>query len=160
MTSAAKRWAFIVLVVLQTVIFGFGNVLTKIAYSDITPLWCLVLRFSLAFAVFSVLFGRRIMRELRRVRVRAWLPAAVCMALSYIACNAALDLTTATNVGFLVALPVVFAPLLSSLVNRKRYPAVQQRRRVDFWHGRGAGAAVVHDAGRCACIWRARSGRA
>lgn len=110
------------LVVLQTVIFGFGNVLTKIAYSDIAPLWCLALRFGLAFAVFGALFGRRIVRELRQVRVGAWLPAAVCMALSYIACNVALDLTTATNVGFLVALPVVFAPLLSSLVNRKRYP--------------------------------------
>ncbi len=122
MANATKRWLFIALVVLQTVIFGFGNVLTKIAYSDITPLWCLVLRFSLALAVFGALFGRRIVRQLRQVSVRSWLPAAVCMALSYIACNVALDLTTATNVGFLVALPVVFAPLLSSLVNRKRYP--------------------------------------
>ena len=34
----------------------------------------------------------------------------------------ALDLTTATNVGFLVALPVVFAPLLSTVVERSRYP--------------------------------------
>lgn len=122
MANATKRWLFIALVVLQTVIFGFGNVLTKIAYSDITPLWCLVLRFSLALVVFGALFGRRIVRQLRQVSVRSWLPAAVCMALSYIACNVALDLTTATNVGFLVALPVVFAPLLSSLVNRKRYP--------------------------------------
>lgn len=122
MESAAKRWLFVVLVVLQTVIFGFGNVLTKIAYSDITPLWCLVLRFGLAFAVFGAVFGRRIVRDLRKVRMGAWLPAAVCMALCYITCNVALDLTTATNVGFLVALPVVFAPLLSSLVNRKPYP--------------------------------------
>lgn len=122
MGNETKRWLFIALVVLQTVIFGFGNVLTKIAYSDITPLWCLVLRFGLALAVFAALFGRKIVRDLRQVRVRAWLPAAVCMALSYIGCNVALDLTTATNVGFLVALPVVFAPLLSSLVNRKRYP--------------------------------------
>ena len=44
------------------------------------------------------------------------------MALAYLTCNVALDLTTATNVGFLVALPVVFAPLLSCLVNRRRYP--------------------------------------
>ena len=44
------------------------------------------------------------------------------MAASYISCNVALDLTTATNVGFLVALPVVFAPLLSTVVERSRYP--------------------------------------
>lgn len=44
------------------------------------------------------------------------------MGISYLCCNVALDLTTATNVGFLVALPVVFAPLLSTVVERSRYP--------------------------------------
>lgn len=122
MNTVTKRWLFVALMVLQTVMFGLGNVVTKVAYADITPLWCLVLRFGLAFAVFAVLFGRRIVLQLRAVRVAAWLPAALCMALSYVANNVALDLTTATNAGFLIALPVVFAPLLSSLVNRKRYP--------------------------------------
>ena len=121
-TGSTKRWSYIGLVVLQTVIFGSGNAITKLAYDSITPMWCLAIRFGLAALVFGAFFGPRIVRQLRGAQVRDWLPAAACMALSYLFCNVALDLTTATNVGFLVALPVVFAPLLSSVVNRRRYP--------------------------------------
>lgn len=117
-----RRWPYVALVVLQTVIFGSGNAITKMAYDSITPLWCLAIRFGLAVVVFGLIFGPRIVRQVRSVRMRVWIPAAVCMAFAYLTCNVALDLTTATNVGFLVALPVVFAPLLSSVVNRRRYP--------------------------------------
>ncbi|MFR3090491.1 MAG: DMT family transporter [Eggerthella lenta] len=92
------------------------------AYESITPMWCLAIRFGLAALVFAIFFGPRIVRQLKGARIGAWMPAALCMALAYLTCNVALDLTTATNVGFLVALPVVFAPLLSCLVNRRRYP--------------------------------------
>lgn len=122
METRSKRWPYVACVVLQTVIFGSGNAITKMAYESITPMWCLAIRFGLATLVFALFFGPRIVRQLRGARLGAWLPAALCMALAYLTCNVALDLTTATNVGFLVALPVVFAPLLSSLVNRRRYP--------------------------------------
>ena len=116
------RWPYVACVVLQTVIFGSGNAITKMAYDSISPLWCLAIRFGLATFVFAALFGPRIVRQLRHAQVRDWLPAACCMAVSSLTCNVALDLTTATNVGFLVALPVVFAPLLSTVVGRGRYP--------------------------------------
>lgn len=117
-----SRWTFIALVILETLIFGSGNAITKMAYDSITPFWCLAIRFGLATAVFVLLFGRRIVASLCAVRLRTWLPAAVCMAVSYICCNVALDFTSATTVGFLVALPVVFTPILASLVNRSHYP--------------------------------------
>lgn len=117
-----SRWTFIALVILETLIFGSGNAITKMAYDSITPFWCLAIRFGLATAVFALFFGRRIFASLCSVRLSAWLPAAVCMAVSYICCNVALGFTSATTVGFLVALPVVFTPILSSLVNRLRYP--------------------------------------
>lgn len=119
---ASKRGPYVACVVLQTVIFGLGNVITKFAYDSISPLWCLAIRFGLAALVFGLLFGKRIASQLKGVRPGAWLPAALCMASAYLTGNIALDLTTATNVGFLVALPVVFAPLVSMLVFRKRYP--------------------------------------
>ena len=111
-------------VVLQTVIFGSGSAFTKLAYESISPLWALAIRFGLASAVFAVLFGPRIVRGLRGARLGDWLPAALCMAASYISCNVALDLTTATNVGFLMALPVVFTPILAAVVLRRRYRLV------------------------------------
>lgn len=116
------RWPYVVCVVSQTVIFGAGNVFTKFAYESISPLWCLAIRFALATLVFFGLFGPRIARQLRTVRLRDWLPTAVCMAGTYLFCNVALGLTTATNVGFLVALPVVFTPVLAALTRRRRYP--------------------------------------
>lgn len=116
------RWPYLAFVLIEVVIFGSGSAVTKFAYESISPLWCLAVRFGLATLVFALFFGRRMYRRLRTARVRAWLPAALGMAISYLCCNVALDLTTATNVGFLVALPVVFAPLLSAVVGRTRYP--------------------------------------
>ena len=116
------RWPFVVFVLIEVVIFGSGSAVTKFAYDSITPLWCLAVRFGLATVVFALFFGRRIIARLRSVKVRLWLPQALCMGISYLCCNVALDLTTATNVGFLVALPVVFAPLLSTVAERSRYP--------------------------------------
>ena len=116
------RWPFVAFVLIEVIIFGSGSAVTKFAYESITPLWCMTLRFGLASVVFLAFFGRRMAKRLRTVSVRLWLPQALCMALSYLFCNVALDLTTATNVGFLVALPVVFAPLLSTVAERTRYP--------------------------------------
>lgn len=115
------RGLFVASVVLQTLIFGLGSAITKIAYDSVTPLWCMALRFGIAFLVFAVPFGGLILRELRAARLRDWLPAAAGMAVSYIGANVALDLTTATNVGFLVALPVVFAPFIAIPVLHRRY---------------------------------------
>lgn len=115
------RWLFVGSVILQTLIFGFGSAVTKLAYDSVSPLWCMVLRFGFAFLVLVIPFGRHILRELRVARLRDWAPAALGMALSYIAANVALDLTTATNVGFLVALPVVFVPFIAIPVLKRRY---------------------------------------
>ena len=37
-----SRSPFVLCVVVQTVIFGLGNVITKFAYENVTPLWCMV----------------------------------------------------------------------------------------------------------------------
>ena len=134
----------------QTVIFGSGNAITKMAYENITPMWCLAIRFGSRARVRDLL-RPRIVRQLKGARIGAWMPAALCMALAYLTCNVALDLTTATNVGFLVALPVVFAPLLSCLVNAVviRWPSCRSRRR--SWSGSTSCAATgssFHSAGR------------
>ncbi len=116
------RWPYVAFVILEVVIFGFGSAVTKFAYESITPMWCLAVRFGLAALVFAVFFGRRMVGQLHTAKVRAWLPAALGMAVSYLFCNVALDLTTATNVGFLLALPIMFTPILSLLAYRTRYP--------------------------------------
>ena len=116
-----KRTRYILFILLQSLVYGIGNPLTKVAYESITPLWLLAVRFLVATALFACLFGRRTLRAVRRVRWTVWLPPALCCAGAYITCNLALNLTAATNVGFIMSLPVLFTPLLGTLLYRRRY---------------------------------------
>lgn len=53
---------YALLILLQSVLYGFGNPLSKIGFESITVLWCLGIRFSGAAAVMLLLFGRRTVR--------------------------------------------------------------------------------------------------
>lgn len=85
-------------------------------------LWCLGIRFSGAAALMLLLFGRRAIPALRSAPWKAWLPCSLAMAVAYASCNMALQFTTATNVGFLMSLPVLFTPALAWLVLKRPYP--------------------------------------
>ena len=108
-------------IMLQSVIYGVGNPLTKVAYESITPFWLLTFRFSIALFIFFLFFGKQIISQLRTAKVSQYLPASLCMALAYITCNLALNWTSATNVGFLMSLPVIFTPLLATFILRQKY---------------------------------------
>ncbi|HQB63443.1 MAG TPA: DMT family transporter [Sedimentibacter sp.] len=119
--ESAKKYKYMGFVLLQSVIYGFGNPLTKIAFESITPFWSLAVRFTTAFLVFMLLFGKRIIASLKSVEPKVYLPASICMAAAYITCNLALNWTSATNVGFLMSLPVIFAPALALLLYKVKY---------------------------------------
>jgi drug/metabolite transporter (DMT)-like permease len=116
-----KKYKYMGFILLQSVIYGFGNPLTKIAFGSITPFWSLAVRFTIAFLVFMLFFGERIRTSLKSVEPKVYLPAGICMATAYITCNLALNWTSATNVGFLMSLPVIFAPILALLVYKVKY---------------------------------------
>lgn len=119
-----SKYKYMGFILLQSVIYGFGNPLTKIAFESITPFWCLSIRFSIAFLVFMLFFGRQIIDSLKGVSPKVYMPASICMALAYISCNLALNWTSATNVGFLMSLPVIFAPILSLIVYKVKYKLI------------------------------------
>lgn len=112
---------YVLMIVLQCVIYGIGNPITKIAYESITPFWCLAFRFILATLIMAAVVGRRAITELRSVRIGNWMPGAFCMAGAYILSNIALNLTAATTVGFLMSLPVMFVPVLAIFVLHRPY---------------------------------------
>lgn len=111
----------VIYILLQSIVYGFGNPLTKTAYESITPFWCLFFRFFLAFLIFMLFFGKSIIKQLKSAKILDILPASLCMAFAYICCNIALSLTSATNVGFLMSLPIIFAPILSTIILKERY---------------------------------------
>ena len=57
---------YISFILIQSLVYGIGNPLTKVAYYSITPLWLLAARFSLAFLLFALFFGRRLFSQLRK----------------------------------------------------------------------------------------------
>ena len=116
-----KKYPYIAMILLQSILYGFGNPLTKVAYQSITPLFGLVIRFGLAFLLFLLFFRRRIFSQLGNMKLGTYLPSSICMAIAYITCNMALKLTLATNVGFLMAMPIIFTPFLATLVLKKKY---------------------------------------
>ena len=119
--SPEKKILYISFILIQSLVYGIGNPLTKVAYHSISPLWLLAARFSLAFLLFALLWGKRLLAAARQVSWTLWMPSALCCAGAYISCNLALDLTAATNVGFIMSLPVLFASILFSLVFHRPY---------------------------------------
>lgn len=116
-----KKVIYVIFILTQSIVYGIGNPITKIAYQSITPLWLLAIRFTMASAVLSLFCGKHIFSAAKKAGMRLWLPSALCCAGAYISCNISLSMTSATNVGFIMSLPVLFAPALSALVTRSRY---------------------------------------
>ena len=60
---------YIMLIVVQGLIFGIGNPLIKFAYESISPIWALAIRFTLATLIFLVLLGKTALPELKKVKI-------------------------------------------------------------------------------------------
>lgn len=111
----------VLLILLQGLLYGFGDPVTKEAYRAMPVFSLLSVRYTIAFAVLILLFGRRIARNLRAVRIRDWLLPSVSIGLAYILNNIALKLTAATSVAFLRSLSTVITPLMALILFRDRF---------------------------------------
>lgn len=104
---------FALLLAAECLVWGFSNAFIKPVLGIITPLWCLVFRYSLATVLFLVFFGRRVKRNYKPADLRPCLIVSFFTAAAFILGFVALAHTSATNCGFLMNLAVVFTPLLS-----------------------------------------------
>lgn len=115
-----SRWPE-ALILLQSVIYGFGDPISKIAM-EVTPVYTMMtVRYTMAFLVCFLLFGKRIRETVKAVPVRAWLIPGMCIGLSYLLNNVALSITDATSVAFLRSLSVIITPAFAFLLYRNRY---------------------------------------
>lgn len=113
------------LIVLQSVIYGFGDPISKIAF-EIVPVYTMMsVRYVIAFVFCFVIFRKRIIDTLKNVPVRAWLVPGLCIGLSYVLNNVALALTDATSVAFLRSLSIVITPALAFALYRTHYTGLQ-----------------------------------
>ncbi|MEG0779122.1 MAG: DMT family transporter [Oscillospiraceae bacterium] len=120
--AAQKRLRiFPLLILAQSLLYGLGDPISKLAYETMPVYTMLAFRYVLALVFFLLVFGRRIFAAIKTTGVALYLPAGGCMALAYIGSNLALDSAAATNVAFLRSLTALITPLLALLLFRRRY---------------------------------------
>ena len=119
--QSRSKWFPCFLILLQSLLYGFGDPISKFAF-DVMPVYSLlVLRYSMALVVLLLLFGKRIWKGLKQCSVKDWILPTLCMSGAYVVNNIALDLTAATSVAFLRSLATVMTPLLALVVYRRTY---------------------------------------
>ncbi len=115
-----SRWPE-ALIILQSIIYGFGDPISKIAF-EVTPIYAMMtVRYSIAFVLCFLLFRKQVVETIKTVPVKAWLVPGMCIGLSYLLNNVALAMTDATSVAFLRALSVVITPVFSFVIFKTRY---------------------------------------
>lgn len=120
-SNARSKWFPCFLILLQNLLYGFGDPISKFAY-DVMPVYSfLSLRYTMALAVLLLLFGKRIWKGLKVSSVKDWILPTLCMSGAYLVNNIALDLTAATSVAFLRSLATVMTPLLALAAYRRTY---------------------------------------
>lgn len=109
------------LIVLQSIIYGFGDPISKIAFEAVPVYAMMTVRYAIAFAVCFLLFHKRIVDTVKTVPLKAWLVPGLCIGLSYILNNVALSMTEATSVAFLRSMAVIMTPAIAFIALGKRY---------------------------------------
>lgn len=109
------------LVLLQGLLYGLGDPISKEAY-EVMPVYSLLsIRYLLALAVLLLIGRTRIAEGIRKCSPRDWLLPSLCMGGAYLAGNIGLQLTEATSVAFLRSLSTVMTPLLALVIYRRKY---------------------------------------
>lgn len=113
-----NSFLFIMLAVAQSALWGAGAVATKFAFRYVGPFWCLAIRFGVAALLFFVFFNRRIRDNARRLKVGPLLLVGLATVGTYGFAYQSLAMSDATTVGFLMAIPVVFLPLIAHVIQK------------------------------------------
>lgn len=116
-----ENMKYIWLIVIQSILYGIMDVVSKQAYQIMSVYAFLFLRYVLASVIMLVLWRRQIFSELRRAPVSAYIVPGLCMSCAFIFSNLALRFTSATNMSFIRSLSALIVPLLAFAFFRQRY---------------------------------------
>lgn len=105
----------ILFIILQSVIYGFGDPISKYAFEIVPVYSALVIRYGIAIAVLFLFAGKRIIRDLKGSKIKPLILPSISIGIAYVVGNVAISLTEATTVAFLRSLSIVFTPVLAFL---------------------------------------------
>ena len=120
-SNSKKTSAFYgALILLQCLLWGIGNPVTKIGLETVPPFYCNAIRYTFAFLLFLLVFGRQIRSQFKKEYIPGCLVIGLFTAASFILNTFGLLLTQATIAGFLMSMAVVFTPILSLFILKER----------------------------------------
>ncbi|HHV71431.1 MAG TPA: DMT family transporter [Clostridia bacterium] len=111
---------YVNLVLLQCLLWGISNPLAKMGLEVISPFYCLALRYLIAFSLFLLFFGKRILTKINKEYFIPCLIISIFTTISFNASIICLMYTSATNAGFLISTPILFTPLFSLIILKQR----------------------------------------
>lgn len=117
--------AAVLMILLQCTLYGFGDPISKEAYETVPVFSLLTMRYSVAFIVLMLIFGKKVIETVKTHSVKSWILPCVCISFTYLCNNIALSLTAATSVAFICSMAVVITPLMSLIFFRERPQSVQ-----------------------------------
>lgn len=116
-TRTGKYKAFILL---ECLIWGIGNPITRYAYISMTPFCYMAVRFAAAFLILTVVFYKHIKEDLSSEKLKGCLIVGIFMGGAYIFGNLALAESMVTIAGFLMGTSVIFTSLFSAIFMKSR----------------------------------------
>ncbi|QHI71753.1 DMT family transporter [Aminipila terrae] len=111
-----KTLLFESMLLIECFLWGVGNPIMKIGLSVIPPLFCLSVRYILAFLIFLLFFAKKVFVNITVKKLIAYVIISAFTAASFITSAFSLMYTTATNAGFLMSTAVIFTPFLSYFI--------------------------------------------
>lgn len=112
---------FSLLILLQSILYGIGDPISKAAYETMPVYSLLSIRYLIALVLFVVFAGKHIWRGLKQCSLKDWLLPGLCIAGGNVLNNVALGLTAATSVAFLRSLSIVITPVLALALFRNKF---------------------------------------
>lgn len=112
---------YIVMILLQSVIFAMIDVFAKIAYRTVTVAPFMTLRFAVAVLGSFLVYGKKVIDDFKNVSVKHYIVPALCMGLSINLSNIAIRLTTVTTYSFVRNMSALIAPLLLCIFFHRKY---------------------------------------
>ena len=111
----------ILLILLQNILYGFGDPISKYAYTSVPVYSLLAIRYCIAFLFLVPICGKKTLNELRNNSIRSLILPSFCISTAFIICNYAMKFSNATSVAFLRSTSIVITPLLALIIYKKPY---------------------------------------
>lgn len=116
----SKTGTAVALILFQSMLYGFGDAISKAAF-EIMPVYSLITaRYAIAFVLLILIYHKTVLKEIRAVSWKVWILPSLCISLGMIFNNIAINCTAATTAAFLRSLSTIMTPILAFLIYKKR----------------------------------------